>query len=208
MNLVVPALATGDSDLLAQQETAQGTNKIRKRNAVTMPTSDTLTDKVILAVDDEEDVLAVIEEDLTQAANITLHTATTFEKAQDYLLSYTYELVILDIMGVRGFDLLEVAHKMGFPVVMLTARVFTPDALRKSIELGARAYLPKENLGSLVPFLEDVLKLSYQSAWKKAFDHVATLFNSKFGSDWRKSEEKFWEDFEKTLTVDDGAIIK
>ncbi len=173
-----------------------------------MSISEILQDKMILAVDDEEDVLDVIREDLSHAANITLHSATTFEKAQDCLISYTYDLVILDIMGVRGFDLLEIANKMGFPVVMLTARAFTPDALKKSIQLGARAYLPKENLGSLVPFLEDVLKLSYQSAWKKAFDHVGILFNKKFGSDWRKSEEEFWEDFEKKLAVDEAAIIK
>jgi len=173
-----------------------------------MATSEILQDKLILAVDDEEDVLDIIEEELSEAANITLHTATTFEKAQQYLVSYTYDLVILDIMGVRGFDLLQIATNAGFPVVMLTAHAFTPEALKKSIELGARAYLPKEKLGSLVPFLEDVLKLNYHSAWRKALDSVATLFNKKFGSDWRKSEEIFWEDFEKKLDIDEGAIIK
>ena len=121
---------------------------------------------------------------------------------------YTYDLVILDIMGVRGFDLLQIATNANFPVVMLTAHAFTPEALKKSIELGARAYLPKEKLGSLVPFLEDVLKLNYQSAWKKALDQVGTLFNKKFGSDWRKSQEEFWDDFEKKLSVDEAAIIK
>jgi DNA-binding response OmpR family regulator len=173
-----------------------------------MPSSEILQDKLILAVDDEEDVLDIIEEELSEAANVTLHTSTTFEKAQQYLVSYTYDLVILDIMGVRGFDLLEIANNAGFPVVMLTAHAFTPDALKKSIELGARAYLPKEKLGSLVPFLEDVLKLSYRSAWKKALDQVGVLFNKKFGSDWRTSETDFWNEFEKKLSVDEAAIIK
>lgn len=173
-----------------------------------MPKSEILQDKLILAVDDEEDVLDIIEEELSESANCTLHTATTFEKAQQYLVSYTYDLVILDIMGVRGFDLLQIANNAGFPTVMLTAHAFTPEALKKSIELGARAYLPKEKLGSLVPFLEDVLRLNYQSAWRKALDQVGTLFNRKFGSDWRKSQEEFWDDFEKKLTVDEAAIIK
>lgn len=173
-----------------------------------MDSSEILEGKLILAVDDEEDVLEVIEEELTGAANVTLHTATTFEKAQQYLVSYTYDLVILDIMGVRGFDLLRIAHNAGFPVVMLTAHAFTPDALKKSIELGARAYLPKEKLGSLTPFLEDVLRLNYNSAWQKALDQVATLFNKKFGSDWRKSEDEFWKDFEQRLEIEEGAIIK
>jgi DNA-binding response OmpR family regulator len=173
-----------------------------------MPTSEILQDKLILAVDDEEDVLDIIEEELSESANITLHTATTFEKAQQYLVSYTYDLVILDIMGVRGFDLLQIATNAGFPVVMLTAHAFTPDALKKSIELGARAYLPKEKLGSLAPFLEDVLRLNYTSAWKKALDSVGTVFNKKFGSDWRKTQQEFWSDFEKKLSIDEGAILK
>jgi DNA-binding NtrC family response regulator len=173
-----------------------------------MAKSEILQDKLILAVDDEEDVLDIIEEELSESANVTLHTATTFEKAQQYLVSYTYDLVILDIMGVRGFDLLQIAENAGFPVVMLTAHAFTPEALKKSIQLGARAYLPKEKLGSLAPFLEDVLKLNYRSAWTKALDQVAILFNKKYGSNWRKSEEDFWSDFEKRLSVDDAAIIK
>jgi DNA-binding response OmpR family regulator len=173
-----------------------------------MASSDILQEKLILAVDDEEDVLDIIEEELSESANVTLHRATSFEKAQQYLVSYTYDLVILDIMGVRGFDLLQIATNAGFPTVMLTAHAFTPEALKKSIELGARAYLPKEKLGSLVPFLEDVLKLNYTSAWKKALDQVGHLFNKKFGSDWRTSENEFWEDFEKKMTVDDAAIIK
>jgi DNA-binding response OmpR family regulator len=173
-----------------------------------MERSTILQDKLILVVDDEEDVLDIIEEELSEYANVTLHTATTFERAQQYLVSYTYDLVILDIMGVRGFDLLQIARHAGFPVVMLTAHAFTPEALKKSIELGARAYLPKEKLGSLVPFLEDVLRLNYQSVWKTALDQVAILFNKKFGSEWRKTEEEFWTDFEKKLAVEEAAILK
>ena len=173
-----------------------------------MASSEILQDKLILAVDDEEDVLDIIEEEISEASNCTLHRATTFEKAQQYLVSYTYDLVILDIMGVRGFDLLQIATNAGFPVVMLTAHAFTPEALKKSIELGARAYLPKEKLGSLVPFLEDVLKLNYRSVWSSALDHVGLLFNKRFGSDWRTSEQDFWDDFEKKLTVEEAAILK
>jgi DNA-binding response OmpR family regulator len=113
-----------------------------------MSSSEILQDKLILAVDDEEDVLDIIEEELSESANCTLHRATTFEKAQQYLVSYTYDLVILDIMGVRGFDLLQIATNANFPVVMLTAHAFTPEALKKSIELGARAYLQRSSVPS------------------------------------------------------------
>lgn len=103
-----------------------------------MPTSEILEDKLILAVDEEEDVLEIIEEELSDAANITFHAATTCRQAQQSLVSYTCDLVILDIMGVGGFYLLEIANDAAFPVVVLTAHAFIPDALKKSIELGAR----------------------------------------------------------------------
>ena len=173
-----------------------------------MAASEILQDKLILVVDDEEDVLAIIEEELSESADVTLHRAINFEIALQHLVSYTYDLVILDIMGVRGFDLLQITTNAGFPTVMLTAHAFTPEALKKSIELGARAYLPKEQLGNLVPFLEDVMKLNYTATWKKALNQVGRLFSRKFGTDWRKSEQEFWEDFEKKMTVDDAAIIK
>ena len=83
-----------------------------------------------------------------------------------------------------------------------------PESLKQSIELGARAYLPKEQLQSLVPFLEDVLKLDYHAVWKKALDHVMTLFNKRFGSDWRKSEQEFWDEFERKASLDEAAIVK
>jgi DNA-binding NtrC family response regulator len=161
----------------------------------------------VLAVDDEEDVLDTIR-DLLPQSEVTLHTATTFEQARQLLASYSYDVVILDIMGVRGFDLLKIATIHNLPAVMLTAHAVNPEAFKKSIELGARAYLPKDMLPSLVPFLEDVMKLSYQSVWKKALDNVGALFNKNFGSDWRKSEEQFWNDFQKTLSLDEGVILK
>jgi DNA-binding NtrC family response regulator len=173
-----------------------------------MPESEILKDKLILAVDDEEDVLETIREELSDYPGVRLHTAATFEKGREYIVSFTYDLVILDIMGVRGFDLLRIAANQKMPVVMLTAHALSPEALKESIEKGARAYLPKDKLGSLAPFLEDVLKLNYQSVWKKAFDQVAVLFDKKFGSTWRKSEEEFWGDFEKKLEMEEAVIIK
>jgi CheY-like chemotaxis protein len=164
-----------------------------------MPESEILKDKLILAVDDEEDVLETIREELSDYPGVKLHTATTFEKGREYIVSFTYDLVILDIMGVRGFDLLRIAANQKMPVVMLTAHALNPEALKESIEKGARAYLPKDKLGSLTPFLEDVLKLNYQ---------VAVLFDKKFGSTWRKSEEEFWGDFEKKLEMEEAVIIK
>ena len=113
-----------------------------------------LNNKRILAVDDEPDILEVLKDEiLSDAPDCILDTATSYEKAVELLTSWTYDLAILDIMGVRGFDLLQMASMRPYPVptVMLTGHALSPESLRKSIELGARAYLPKDRLGAIVP---------------------------------------------------------
>jgi CheY-like chemotaxis protein len=157
-----------------------------------------LNGKSLLAVDDEVDVLAILEEEILEACSkCKFDKASTFGEALKKLASRTYDLVILDIMGVRGFDLLEQANAKKFPVVMLTAHALTPEALKRSMELGARAYLPKEKLGEIVPFLEDVLLHEYLPGWKRLLTKLDDFFNGHWGAHWRKSESDFWREFEK-----------
>ena len=91
-----------------------------------------LKDKNILVVDDEPDILETIEDELDMCL---VHTAADYDSALQYLLSYTYDIVILDIMGVNGFELLVTSVSRGFPTVMLTAYELTPEAIKKSIKL-------------------------------------------------------------------------
>jgi CheY-like chemotaxis protein len=150
--------------------------------------SDSILDgKAILAVDDEPDVLAVLRAEINEACpNCTFETAATYEEAALLLQTKTYDLVILDIMGVRGFDLLDIAVSRGFKVAMLTANALSPAALKKAMEKGARSYLPKDKLGDLVPFLEDVLEHDHESGWKRLLATLDEYFTNKFEPDWKK----------------------
>jgi CheY-like chemotaxis protein len=160
-----------------------------------------LNGKMILAVDDEPDVLALLEEEIKSAGpQSRFDKATNYEQAVERMILLTYDVVILDIMGVRGFDLLELAVSRNFPVVMLTAHALTPDALKRSYEMGARAYLPKEKLGEIVPFLEDVLKYEYLPGWKRLLEKLEGFFNERWGQYWKKPEEKFWKEFDERAT--------
>ena len=105
-----------------------------------------LNGKSVLAVDDEPDVLAVLEEEIGEACpDSRFDKARTYEDAVARMISLTYDIVILDIMGVRGFDLLELAVSRNFPVAMLTAHALTPESLKRSFEMGARAYPPRRS---------------------------------------------------------------
>jgi hypothetical protein len=76
---------------------------------------------------------------------------------------------------------------------MLTAHSLTPEALKKSHDLGARAYLPKSKLGDIVPFLEDILRYEFKSGWKRLLDKLENYFNDHFEEEWKaKSGIQYW----------------
>ena len=150
----------------------------------------------ILAVDDEPDVLAILEEEILEACpGCQVDKAGAYQQAVELLVSWTYDLVILDIMGVRGFDLLALAVTKNLKVAMLTAHAMSPEALKRSFEMKAMAYLPKEKLGEIVPFLEDVLKYEYLPGWKRLYSKLKEFFDTKFETDWEKKTGLNWREW-------------
>ena len=47
------------------------------------------------------------------------------------------------------------------------------------------AYLPKDKLGEIVPFLEDVLQHDYKTGWKRLLDKLESYFNARFEARWK-----------------------
>ena len=167
-----------------------------------------LNNKRLLAVDDEPDVLETLKEQLEGFDGLIFDTATDYDTGYELIRSWTYDLVILDIMGVRGFDLLNASVSLGFPAVMLTAHALSVDALRTSIKMGARAYLPKEKMSEIVSFLEDVLILEHQPGWRRLFERLGSFFSASFGHDWQKDEKTFWEQVSSGKYYPEPVILK
>lgn len=158
-----------------------------------------LDGKWVLAVDDEPDVLGVLEEEILESCpECKIDKATTYQEAEKLLKSNSYDIVILDIMGIRGFDLLELAVSRNFRVAMLTSHALSSEALKRSFQLKARSYLPKEKLGEIVPFLEDVLKYEYLPGWNRLYEKLKEYFNGKFGPDWEKKTGLDWHEWTKS----------
>jgi CheY-like chemotaxis protein len=148
-----------------------------------MSTESPLTGKTILAVDDEPDVLDTLAELLEMSRVIT---KTNYDDAVAYLNNNSPDLAILDIMGVDGFELLKLCVEKKIDAVMLTAHAFSVESLMKSLELGARAYLPKEKMADIVSFLEDVVTMEHKENWRRLFNRLGALLNAAFGKDWSK----------------------
>ena len=109
----------------------------------------------ILIVDDEPDVLEALEELLPMC---DLTKATTFEEAEEYLEGQEFDLAILDIMGVDGYRLLEIAGDKGVIPVMLTAHALSPEHTIRSYRGGAASYVPKEEMSKIRVFLNDIME--------------------------------------------------
>ncbi|MFO7644758.1 MAG: response regulator [Desulfosarcina sp.] len=167
-----------------------------------------LNGKKILAVDDEPDVLDTLADLLEGYDGLTLDRASDYESGFHLLRSWTYDAVILDIMGVRGFDLLNASVNLGYPTVMLTAHALSVEALKQSIDMGARMYVPKEKMMEIPEFLEDVITLSHSSGLKKMFTRLGGFFNAKFGSRWMASEKKFWDQVTSGNYTPQPVILK
>ncbi len=75
-------------------------------------TKDVLKGKRILIVDDEPDVIETLEDLLNTCS---LVKAYTFEDARDLLDRESFDMAILDIMGVDGYKLLEIANDKKCP---------------------------------------------------------------------------------------------
>ncbi len=157
---------------------------------------DILVGKRILIVDDEPDVLETLEELMDMCL---IDTAPDFETAQKFLNKNTYDVAIFDIMGVRGYDLLELANQKGVPALMLTAHALSPDNLVKSIKKGAQSYVPKEKISDINIYIAEILRarekgIERDTTW---FARLKQVFDDKFGSGWKKEHEEFWQEFDK-----------
>ena len=149
--------------------------------------------KRVLIVDDEPDVLDTLV-DLLSICKID--TAASFEEAKESLMNNDYDITVLDIMGVKGFKLLEIANERKIPALMLTAHALSSENLKRSAEEGAAYYAPKEEMNQIRAFMADVIEAlnKKKSPWAKMFDRLGGFYDKKFnGPDWREKEKEFWE---------------
>ena len=164
-----------------------------------MDTNKLLQGKWLLIVDDEQDILDMLIE-LLETCKID--TASTFEEGKKLLETNRYDLAVLDIMGVKGFDLLEVANQQKIPALMLTAHGLSEENLKRSAQEGAAYYAPKDEITKIDVFVADVLESldKKKNVWERWFERLGGFYDKKFGgTDWREKEREFWEEKMKSL---------
>jgi DNA-binding NtrC family response regulator len=153
-----------------------------------MVVSEVIIGKRLLIVDDERDILETLAE-LLEVSKID--RASSFEEAKKHLEQYDYDLVVLDIMGVKGFDLLEIASRRKIPALMLTAHSLNVESLSRSVKEGAAYFVPKQKMADIATYVADVLeaKEGKKNPWIWWLKRLGGFFDEMFTRpDWR--EEK------------------
>jgi DNA-binding NtrC family response regulator len=151
-----------------------------------------LEGKKILIVDDEPDVLDSLEELLTMC---DVSRATSFEEAKALLERKHFDLAVLDIMGVQGYKLLDLALERKVISVMLTAHALSPEETVRSYKKGAAFFVPKDRLADIATFLNDVLEAKEKGHhhWASWLDRLGPYYDKRFGPDWKDTDREFWE---------------
>jgi DNA-binding NtrC family response regulator len=120
-----------------------------------------LEGKRILVVDDEPDVLETLEDILSMCEVVK---ASSFEEGKKELESGSFDFAILDIMGVNGYALLDIAAEKKITAVMLTAHALSPADTVKSFRGGAASYVPKDKINDIPDILVDILEARKKGA--------------------------------------------
>jgi CheY-like chemotaxis protein len=164
------------------------------KDVVTMKPANLLEGKKTLIVDDEPDVLDTLAELLPMCE---LTKAASFKEAKGLLETQAFDLAILDIMGVEGYELLEIAIDREITAVMLTAYAVSPEDVVKSFKTGAASFIPKEEMASITTYLNDILEARQKgkNVWERWLDRLDSYMVKRFGTDWQKDDKEFWEKF-------------
>jgi DNA-binding NtrC family response regulator len=153
---------------------------------------DMLKGKRILIVDDEPDVLDTLEELLSMCDIVK---AASFEEAKRQMESRAFDMAVLDIMGVNGYELLDIAVAKKVTAVMLTAHALSPEDTMKSFKGGAAFYVPKDKIAEMPKILADILDAQKKgkSTWMPFMGWAEAYYNAKFGPRWEKRKKEFQE---------------
>ena len=158
-----------------------------------------------MIVDDEPDILETLKELLDTCV---IDSAPDFDTARRFLKSKSYDGAILDIMGVNGYELLELTEKIGIPALILTAHALSSNNFVKSLKYGAYAYIPKHEMTNISVYLSEMIEANEKDPEKpnKWFKKLTPYFDETFGNDWIDNHKEDLKGF--NLTYDREELVK
>ena len=128
-----------------------------------------LTGRVILLAHNDRDMLDTMAEQLDMCL---IHKANDCDSAMQYLLGHTYDFVVLGMEGRDLSELLETCVMREFRTVLLIPTPIPPEALQRCTNLETLYFCPKEKVGKIRDFLEDILLGLRKPGWRRLLERV------------------------------------
>jgi hypothetical protein len=130
----------------------------------------------VLGLSQEADLLLIVKEQIRRFCPICLFDmADTFDIGVQYLASYSYDLVILDLKTDRRYELLKRASSHNLPAIVLIEDECDPKTAIHLIMSGVQSFLPKSKITEIVPAIEQILHIKSMTTWKRTFKKLEKI---------------------------------
>lgn len=124
----------------------------------------------LLGLSHESDLLQTLDNQLSKSCPQSwFHKAYDFHTAVQYLASYTYELVIVDINIIGGYELIIRASAHKFPVLVLVNNYKQLTPSEQEISSEAQAVLLKREISevNMVSIIEKIILPKNNLKWNR-----------------------------------------
>ena len=130
----------------------------------------------VLGLSRETDLLLDVKEQIRRSCPICLFDmADTFEIGTQYLASYSYDLVILDLETDRRHELLKRVSSHNFPLIVLVEDECDPKTAVHLIMSGVQLFLPRSKTKEIVPAIEQIFNIKSMATWKRPFKRLEQI---------------------------------
>jgi len=114
---------------------------------------------MVLGVHSNMEHLLEIEKELVGTyPKILFYKATTYEEGLQLMLSYTFDLVILEPSIEQGAELIALAVRRNFPVVIMSENGHSPEEVTQSYGLKLHAVLSQHDTAMIVQEIGKTLR--------------------------------------------------
>ena len=134
--------------------------------------------KMVLGVHSHMEHLLEIEKELMGAhPTILFYKATTYEEGLQLMLSYTFDLVISETSVEQGTELIALALRRNFPVLIISENGQSPDELNQLYGLHIQAVSSKEDTTKIVQDIGKTLRTQNKLSLRLVIGKILTMCN-------------------------------
>ena len=134
--------------------------------------------KMVLGVHSHMEHLLKMEKELVGAhPTILFYKATTYKEGLQLMLSYTFDLVVSETSVEQGTELIALALRRNFPVLIISENNQSPEELNQLHGLHIQAVSSQEDTTKIVQDIGKMLKAQNNLSLRLVIGKILTMCN-------------------------------